>query len=96
MQTQRAQFRIFPSLSSSSPAAAAQEQDNGDELDIEGEMIWNSEDMEELSGEDESELEGAKVLIVAWPGIEKWGDEMGECCHIRNCVVRARVVCDVD
>lgn len=95
MQTQRAQFRIFPSLSSSS-AAAAQEQDNGDELDIEGEMIWSSEDMEELSGEDESELEGAKVLIVAWPGIEKWGDEMGECCHIRNCVVRARVVCDVD
>ncbi|KAG0126323.1 hypothetical protein HOY82DRAFT_628482 [Tuber indicum] len=96
MQTQRAQFRIFPPLSFSSSTAGAQDQGGGDERGVEGEMIWDNEDMEELSGEDESELEGAKVLVVAWPGMEKWGDEMGECCHIRNCVVRARVVCDVD
>ncbi|CUS14889.1 unnamed protein product [Tuber aestivum] len=95
MQTQRAQFHIFPPLSPP-PAAAAQDQDGEGELGVEGEMIWNNEDMEELSGEDETELEGAKVLVVAWPGIEKWGDEMGESCHIRNCVVRARVVCDAD
>lgn len=52
--------------------------------------------MEELSGEDEAELDGCAVLCVAWPGIEKWGDEMGESCNVRNCVVRARVVCDVE
>ncbi|RPB05397.1 hypothetical protein L873DRAFT_1663214 [Choiromyces venosus 120613-1] len=98
MQTQRAQFRIFPPLPPP-PLPATQDEDGG-ERDMQAEagegLIWNSEDMEELSGEDESELEGTSVLVVAWPGMEKWGDEMGECCHVRNCVVRARVVCDVD
>lgn len=51
---------------------------------------WDPECMEDLTGEEE---EGASVACVAWPEVEKWGDEMGERQEVRNCVVRARVVC---
>lgn len=51
---------------------------------------WNPDCMEDLTGEEE---DGARVACVAWPGVEKWGDEMGEGRDVENCVVKARVVC---
>lgn len=51
---------------------------------------WGPECMEDLTGEEE---EDASVACVAWPGVEKWGDEMGDRQEVRNCVVKARVVC---
>ncbi|RPB08303.1 hypothetical protein P167DRAFT_555421 [Morchella conica CCBAS932] len=50
---------------------------------------WDVETMEDLTGEEE---DGSVVGCVAWPGVEKFGDEMGEGKEVR-CVVRARVVC---
>jgi hypothetical protein len=50
---------------------------------------WDAETMEDLTGEEE---DGSVVGCVAWPGVEKCGDEMGEGKEVR-CVVRAKVVC---
>lgn len=58
--------------------------------DMGGGEDWGGE-----GGEGEGGGGGREVLGVVWPGLIKWGDEIGEG-GMRNVVARVRVLCAPD
>ncbi|KAF5025002.1 hypothetical protein F66182_2953 [Fusarium sp. NRRL 66182] len=56
-------------------------------------VVFESETMEDLGGEDEESLAGREICCVAFPGVIKHGDENGGNLQYRNVIVKARVLC---
>ncbi|KAH0555972.1 hypothetical protein GP486_006085 [Trichoglossum hirsutum] len=87
-RAQRAQFRIV------SPRCAAAASRNGDDSDgdDDGES-FDGGSMEDINGEDETELLGRRVGCVTFPAVYKTGDGNGDNVHLQNVIVKARVLC---
>ncbi|KAF5248968.1 hypothetical protein FAUST_48 [Fusarium austroamericanum] len=56
-------------------------------------IMFESETMEDLGGEDEESLTGRDICCVAFPGVIKHGDEHGGHLQYRNVILKARVLC---
>ncbi|KAF5008293.1 hypothetical protein FDECE_5431 [Fusarium decemcellulare] len=56
-------------------------------------VVFESETMEDLGGEDEEALAEREICCVAFPGVIKHGDENGGHLQYRNVIVKARVLC---
>ncbi|KAL5588593.1 hypothetical protein FOBRF1_015121 [Fusarium oxysporum] len=56
-------------------------------------VMFESETMEDLGGEDEESLTGREICCVAFPGVIKHGDEHGGHLQYRNVILKARVLC---
>ncbi|GKU06047.1 hypothetical protein FLAG1_09644 [Fusarium langsethiae] len=56
-------------------------------------IMFESETMEDLGGEDEESLTGREICCVAFPGVIKHGDEHGGHLQYRNVILKARVLC---
>ncbi|KAJ3525544.1 hypothetical protein NM208_g11593 [Fusarium decemcellulare] len=59
-------------------------------------VVFESETMEDLGGEDEEALAEREICCVAFPGVIKHGDENGGHLQYRNVIVKARVLCSPD
>ncbi|KAJ4267345.1 hypothetical protein NW762_003449 [Fusarium torreyae] len=59
-------------------------------------VVFESETMEDLGGEDEESLTGREICCVAFPGVIKHGDENGGHLQYRNVIIKARVLCSPD
>lgn len=55
---------------------------------------FDPEIMEDVGGEDEDTLSDREIRCVTFPGIIKAGDENGERVHLRDVVVKIRVLCE--
>ncbi|KAH6877266.1 hypothetical protein B0T10DRAFT_413280 [Thelonectria olida] len=56
-------------------------------------VLFESDTMEDLGGEDEEALATREICCVAFPGVIKHGDENGGHLQYRNVIVKARVLC---
>ena len=56
-------------------------------------IMFDTETMEDIGGEDEESLANREICCVTFPGIIKRGDESGGHLQYRNVISKARVVC---
>lgn len=56
-------------------------------------VVFESDMMEDLGGEDEETLAQREISCVAFPGVIKHGDENGGHLQYKNVIVKARVLC---
>ncbi len=56
-------------------------------------IMFDTETMEDIGGEDEDSLADREICCVTFPGIIKRGDESGGHLQYRNVISKARVVC---
>jgi hypothetical protein len=56
-------------------------------------IMFNTETMEDIGGEDEESLVDRDICCVTFPGIVKRGDESGAQLQYRNVISKARVLC---
>lgn len=57
---------------------------------------FDAETMEDIGGEDEESQQEREVRCIIFPGVVKEGDENGERMGLKNCIVKAKVLCGDD
>lgn len=56
-------------------------------------VMFETDTMEDMGGEDEDALASREICCVVFPGVVKHGDENGGQMQFRNVIAKARVLC---